>query len=244
MKLTKENIYIDLRGKSKEKLTELWEFLNNAGEKQFRDSLNDFLNNCKGWLAYEFHRNKWTLSSDRISLHEKTEVTIEQLKQILQPMENTEEFLRKEAIKRGFVNGVKFYGSEGAEYDEPMLINDNIKYMKPEEEYDNWGLYVKNSWLCFNGKWGTLIKESLEQQLQKAEAEVKRLQSLIEEENKPKVGDWAMLWEDDEETPVFGLITDVTDFYLTCNGSWEYAKKITNKQLIELLENESRIIKE
>lgn len=172
-KLTKENIYIDLRGKSKEELTDLWEFLNGVSERVYAPNLHYFLEySDKKDNVFHYNSGGHWMNPLKEYVRDKTEVTIEQLKEILQPT------------------------------------------------------------------------KTLQQQLQKVEAEVKRLRSLIEEENKPKVGDWAMLWEDDEETPVFGLITDVTDFYLTCNGSWENGRKITNKQLIELLENESRIIKE
>ena len=52
MKLTKENIYINLQGKSKDELTELHDFLNSIGEKQYRTSLRGFLEN------YKYHQ-KW-----------------------------------------------------------------------------------------------------------------------------------------------------------------------------------------
>ena len=48
-KLNKEDIYINLQGKSKGELTELWEFLESAGEKVYR-RLSYFLHyseNCK-----------------------------------------------------------------------------------------------------------------------------------------------------------------------------------------------------
>lgn len=67
--------------------------------------------------------------------------------------------------------------------------------------------------------------DSLEKQLQKAEAEVKRLQSLIEEENKPKIGDWVV--------NNYGLIWRCGEL-----DSRHLLKKITNKDLIKLLEQE------
>ena len=82
MKLTKENIYINLQGKSKEELTNLYNFLESVGEKQY-DILEDFLNDDDKWTDYEFYKDEWVLSSDRISLKEKTKVTIEQLKELL-----------------------------------------------------------------------------------------------------------------------------------------------------------------
>ena len=92
MKLTKENVYISLRGKNKEELTDLYNFLKSVGEKQFRDSLNDFLNSWRigTWIAYELTTsNNWVFSSNEHSLSKKTEVTIKQLKEILQPMDLT-----------------------------------------------------------------------------------------------------------------------------------------------------------
>lgn len=70
---------------------------------------------------------------------------------------------------------------------------------------------------------------TLEQQLQKAEAEVKRLQSLIEEENKLKVGDWVIV---KGTSTIFKVkATDIK--YVDSRH-----EKITNPQLIILLEQE------
>lgn len=155
-KLTKENIYIDLRGKSKEELTELWKFLVSIGEKQFRTSLRDFLANHKGYETYNFGET-WTLGW-YLNSKNKQEVTIHQLKEILQPM------------------------------------------------------------------------ETLQEQLQKAQLEVERLQNLIEEENKPKVGDWfkrgTKIFKVDNTHCLEQLKKDVQ------------LKKITNPELIKLLEDE------
>lgn len=86
--MKKEEIYINLQGKTKEELTYLWEFLDSAGEKQY-DTLERFLNtNVEGWRVYLFGRlNQWTHSA----LSTKTEVTIEQLKEIIKPMETLQE---------------------------------------------------------------------------------------------------------------------------------------------------------
>lgn len=178
--MKKQEIYVNLQGKTKEERAELWEFLDNAGEKQYDDKKNFINDNYYNILSLD-EDNEWSLCLETsIMLEDKKEVTIDQLKQIIKPMGTLEQKLRKEATERGFVNGVKFYGSQGAESTKPMLINDNIKFTNSY----NCGLYVNNSWICFNGKWGTLIEETLQQQLQKAEAEVKRLK----EEIKYKVG--------------------------------------------------------
>lgn len=150
--MKKEEIYVNLQGKTKEELTDLWDFLTSNGEKPKRTLIR--------FLEYENERGvyqkiglddneEW--SNDIVGLN-KTEVTIDQLKQIIKPM-------------------------------------------------------------------GTL-----QQQLQKAEAEVKRLQYLIEEENKPKVGDW--------------VINDNQFYKKQLNSTCEYERKITNPELIKILENE------
>lgn len=97
MKLTKENIYVPLEGYSEEELTELYNFLESINEP------------CEGFLNLLIKRNKtlefWdgTWFTDQ-SAGNKTPVTIEQLKEILQPMENKGEQLREEAKKRGYTH--------------------------------------------------------------------------------------------------------------------------------------------
>nr|WP_317632978.1 hypothetical protein [uncultured Flavobacterium sp.] len=88
MKLTKENVYVDLKGRSKEELTELYNFLISVGEKPFRD---------KEWfLNYSNDDEKVGFSSVHFCglgdlYKEKTKVTIQQLKEILQPTETLQE---------------------------------------------------------------------------------------------------------------------------------------------------------
>lgn len=77
--------------------------------------------------------------------------------------------------------------------------------------------------------------ESLQQQLQKAESEVKRLQSLIKEENKPKVGDWVMSLQTKNVFKI-GLDNNLSLECVINNNT--YYKKIKNPQLIILLEQE------
>lgn len=93
MKLTKENVYINLQGKSEAELTDLYYFLESVGEKQYRKTLKSFLDYCRDYETYHLGNN-WTLSWYS-NTKEKTEVTIEQLKEILQTME-TETLQEKE----------------------------------------------------------------------------------------------------------------------------------------------------
>lgn len=227
MKLTKENVYINLQGKTKEELTELYWLLKDSDEKMYRNELEDFLlyKDDKTYFL-DFDYNDWGSADSDIYIT-KTEVTIEQLKEILQPMENKEEQLRKEAKKRGYTH-------------------DNFKCLKDLKHTSNPDL---NKWYyegctdtlfsnsCGNGGkvvykegvWAEIVSESLEQQLQKAKAEVKRLEKEIKEENKIKVGDWVFI----KETGTTFKAKESDLAHIGCRH-----RKITNPQLIELLENE------
>ena len=89
MKLTKENIYINLQGKSKEELTDLWEFLNSNGEKCYRDK-DYFIEYQSTYRTLYLYCNLWR-GYDDDKIYYKTEVTIQQLKQIIKPMETLQE---------------------------------------------------------------------------------------------------------------------------------------------------------
>ena len=226
MKLTKENIYINLRGKSKEELTDLYNFLESVGEKQFREPLNDFLDDYNTWIAYEFITDYWVLSSNNHSLDKKTEVTIEQLKEILKPME---EVLTLENVK------VDCRGLTGKEIIKISDIIYNKKGTRPELTANGYIVHGHQpmrtiiSYEKFMELFGN--KEILEQQLKKAEAEVKRLKEAIED-SKIKIGDWVKY----NNNLVIKVEEDKHDLGVL-NESKEY-KKITNPELIKLLEQE------
>lgn len=166
MKLKKEDVYIDLRGKSKEELTDLWRFLDNAGEKLFRDDLDDFLTHSIIWRFLEFDYTSWCFSDSK----KNTEVTIEQLKDILKP--------------------------------------------------------------------------NLQKQLENAKKYVERIEKLIMEENSSKIGEWCRFWDDDKSDLCIGRLRFIYDThtykYLTSNVKFENCEKITNPELIKLLEDESK----
>lgn len=158
MGLKKEDIYIDLKGKSKEELTDLYELF--KGELTTEEIYINI-------QAYRF------LTGDGYAFYNKpnkTEVTIEQLKEIIKP--------------------------------------------------------------------------DLQTKLENAKKEVERIEKLIEEENKPKVGDWCKLWEDDKSNACIGKLR-----YINHDGQYKYqtsetmflhCEKITNPELIKLLEDESK----
>lgn len=234
MKLTKENVYIDLRGKSKEELTELYWLLKNNNEPLYRNSLDLFLKYPECYENLNFNLDQWCGTSSVMFLG-KTEITIEQLKEILQPMENKQEQLRKEAKIRGYTHdnfksliNTKSIGIEDidewyyCEFADTLYTN----------RYGNGGNVVYRK-----GVWAEIVSETLQQQLQKAEAKVKRLREAIED-SKIKVGDWCKFWNHDKSKFIivkfqgnkFACIIS-GDYFLNC-------EKITNPQLIELLEQE------
>lgn len=65
--------------------------------------------------------------------------------------------LIKEAERRGFKDGAKFYGVEGAEKDTLIEIG------KPNEvsflNHRGGGLHCSDSWIFFQGKWASIISE-------------------------------------------------------------------------------------
>ena len=181
MKLTRGNIYVPLEGKSEEELTDLYNFLESVGEKIY-DSLESGLRDIWRYKCYEFYEGTWCLSNDT----NKQEVTIQQLKEILQPMENTK-------FKKDDVIIITDFGSL-----EPKSFTLNKPYKLKEDfikgktafiVYEDDKGNIGNGYFIKSAKKLTieLHKEpTLTEQLEKAEAEVKRLKEAIEEESKPK----------------------------------------------------------
>lgn len=171
MELKKEEVYIYLRGMSKEELTELYWLLRDCGEKMYRGDLNSFLGYPDTSELLNFYCNVWCGYTDSY-IPNKTKVTLTELKNILQ--------------------------------------------------YTN----------------------TLQQQLEKAKSEVERIEKLIEEESKPKVGDWGKFWDDGNNgnkiiSKLRNIYDDPFDRYETeIEYTFECFEKITNQKLIELLENE------
>lgn len=167
-------------------MTELYYFLESAGEKQ-HDDFENFLFDYKQWKTYRFAFD-WTLSLSK----EGTEVTIQQLKEILQPMENTK-------FKKDDVIIITDFGRVTSSTHTTNFTLNKPYVLEKDFNKEN-GLFVKiddnnnkrNGWRnAFDlGIKIELYKEpTLTEQLEKAEAEVKRLKEAIEEESKPKDGD-------------------------------------------------------
>lgn len=82
--MKKGEIYVNLQGKTKEELTDLWEFLNDSGESNY-SMLDEFISNTY-WDYLALDTGDWALCKKSYTIN-KHEVTIEQLKQIIKPME-------------------------------------------------------------------------------------------------------------------------------------------------------------
>ena len=215
MKLTKENVYIDLRDKSKEELNLITgitgvENLKNYYYLHFYTPLNK-------WIRYHV----WVDNTEN-----KTEVTIEELKEILKMTKNQE--LIEEAKKRGYTHD-----------NFKCLIDRKCEGIK---DIENWYYEIFEDTLYTNtegeggnvvyrdGVWAEIKNNNLTltEQLQKAEAEVKRLKEAIED-IKIKVNDWVYI----DNTKCFFKVSD-GDFNHLDNRH----RKITNPELIKLLEQE------
>lgn len=116
---------------------------------------------------------------------------------------------------------------------------DNFTITRFKENSEKYNLVYdeRNYFMFIRGQHTALITDlfkevaaegDLYQQLEKAQAEVERLQKAIEEESKPKVGDWVY------STSSVCLYKKELEIYQS------HERKITNPQLIKLLENESK----
>ena len=164
--------------------------------------------------------------------------------EIIKPMENKEEQLIKEAKERGFL-------TEGNEFYSCFSDKNKLRIIKPYNSKLEINLYLdkggclryydglNNEYdvsLCSNpaiykdGVWAEIKNNNLTltEQLQKAEAEVKRLKEAIED-IKIKVNDWVYI----DNTKCFFKVSD-GDFNHLDNRH----RKITNPELIKLLEQE------
>lgn len=225
--MKKEEIYVNLKGKTKQELTDLWEFLTSNGEI-ISDNKEYFVE-----THLKYNSSFIALGSDNAwkwwGAYNKTEVTIEQLKEIIKLMKtkftpiamkcNQEQF---EAIKPKLLLPIFNISDFNLDkyltnfYDESKIISNVINISGKHSIYETWNEEI------FLKACGIEV-ESLQQQLQKAEAEVKRLK---EEINKPKAGDWIY---DTTRGSFYKKITQ---------GVYSEQRKITNPELIKLLENE------
>lgn len=242
MKLTKEQVYVNLQGKSEKELTELYWLLKNNNQDLFHNDLPTFIEEYyKTNRFLEFYCGKWGGGSNL-----KTEVSIKQLKEILQPMETFTPIAMKctqeqfEAIKPKLI-GCKIESMDNFE-EMPYLINyrnsekNNItNYLREDKSVNGMVVYEEWNEEVFLKNCGIEV-DTLEQQLEKAKAEVKRLEKAIED-SKIKDGDWCTFWNHDKSKFIIAKFQGNKFACLTSGDYFLNCEKITNPQLIELLES-------
>ena len=111
-------------------------------------------------------------------------------------------------------------------------VTDYVKSQYNRKVYEEWNeeLFLKN---C------GIEDETLEQQLEKAKAEVARLEKEIEN-NKIKVGDWGKFWDTKGDFVIGKFERNIFGIYMVSGKTFLNCEKITNPQLIELLEKEMK----
>lgn len=83
--------------------------------------------------------------------------------------------------------------------------------------------------------------ETLQEKEQRLLKELEEVRKKIEEQNKPKVGDWCKFWDDDTDEFLIGKFKNkFLGVYTSSGRTFLNCEKITNPQLIELLENEMK----
>lgn len=128
----------------------------------------------------------------------------------------------------------------------PYLIN-NLSGKKgaisniPEHYKSDYSREVHEEWneRIFLEACGIEI-ETLQDRLANLEKEIKEVKALIEEENKPKIGDICKFWDDDKSIFIVGKLEDVTDIeiftYCAHDGiGFKNCIKITDPTLLESL---------
>lgn len=157
----------------------------------------------------------------------------------LQPIEESKgEQLRKEAKKRGYTHD-----------NFKCLINRELKGLEDinewyYEEYED-ALYTMpdgagGNVVYRNGVWAE-FKETLQEKEQRLLKELEEVRKEIEEQNKPKVGDWCKFWDNDTDEFVIGKYkNNIFGIHISSGRTFLNCEKITNPQLIELLENEMK----
>lgn len=112
---------------------------------------------CKNWTMFQDYENNIQYGIDESKNWYSGEIVNKKTNsEYLASNEEVEKALRKEAKRRGFVEGTKFLGCEGDQKNQELTI-DKIKFHTPETGAD-WGLYCGNSWIFVRGDWGTVVE--------------------------------------------------------------------------------------
>ena len=128
---------------------------------------------CKNWTMFKDYENNIQYGIDG----SKNWVKSQPIKfpkansEYLASEEEVEKSLRKEAKRRGFVEGVRFLVCEGNE----ELVIDKIKF---DTEFK--GLHCGNSWIFLYGQWGTVVNEGWYAYLEETNKELEECFNLAE----------------------------------------------------------------
>ncbi len=81
--------------------------------------------------------------------------------------EEVESMLIKEAKKKGFVNGTRFLGVQGADKDIIIEIGKSCAV-----EMNQYGLYCQDSYIFYKGEWATIVEIPKEMTLEEIEKQL------------------------------------------------------------------------
>lgn len=133
---------------------------------------------CKYWTMFKDYENNIQYGIDENKQWYSGEIVHKKVNsEYLASDEEIEKGLRKEAKRRGFVKGTKFLGCEGCQKDEELIIDD-IRFMNYN---GSCGLYNENSWIFRNGKWGTVVNQTLDAYLEEAGRELEECFNTVKE---------------------------------------------------------------
>lgn len=234
MELKKENIYISLKGKSNEDRIEILNYL-----KSIKEKTEEYIHNeIYRQNTLEFFDNEWLTDK---SVWGKTEVTFEQLKEILQPMSNFRPIAMRctkeqfDAIKPKLTNllrsitGFTKYtyltnNLNGKNYDVSNTHECNKREYN-REVYEEWNEEI------FLKACGIEV-ETLQEKEQRLLKELEEVRKEIED-SKIKVGDWCKFWDGDEDKFLISKLQEnIYNSYLASNKHFLNCEKITDSALL------------
>lgn len=191
--LTKENVYVSLKGKSKEELTDLYEFLTSNGEKVYRNKEGFLEYNISRYKSLNFEFFNWIGYEDDV-IGYKTEVTIKELKQIIKPSMETKfkpiamrctqeqfEAIRPKLEKIGkideMISAFKRYNYLTNNYDCEKLNFDCVDKRKDWEDMYKGNIHEEWNEEIFLQHCGIETEESTKQKIERLEKELAELKS-------------------------------------------------------------------
>ena len=131
---------------------------------------------CKYWTMFKDYENNIQYGIDESKRWYSGEIVHKKVNsEYLASDEEIEKALRKEAKRRGFVEGVKFLGCEGHQKDEELVI-DKIKF---NTEFK--GLHCGNSWIFLFGQWGTVVNQAWGAYLEETDRELEECFNTVKE---------------------------------------------------------------